>query len=132
MTKQELRAFRGQAREIAQLKESLDRMRDEIGPKGTDFSAVNVQNSGNSSPVESFVLGYLELEQRYRDKLIIYYEERARIEDAITILTPNERAVIRSYYLDRMTWEETAYKLHFSYPHTHRIHAAALKKLEEE
>jgi len=131
MTKKELKAFRVKAREVVQLKSSLEQMKDEIGPKGVDYSAPVTSHSGEGSLTETAVERYIMLEQKYLSYLAEYTAERLRIEAAAEHLSPNERAVIRSYYLDRLSWEETAYKLHFSYQHIHRLHASALIKLEQ-
>ena len=131
MTKQELRAFRAQHREVTQIRATLDRLYDEIGAPASDpakESIVNRRRSG--SPVEKTVESYVTLEGFYKARLDAYASERCRIEKAIEILKPNERAVIRSYYLDHLTWEATAYLLDISYPHVHRLHKAALEKLE--
>ena len=131
MTKKELKTFRMKAREIAQIKSSLERMKEEIGPKGVDYSSSVMKHSGEGSQIETAVERYILLEQKYLAYLADYTAERLRIEEAAEHLNPNERAVIRSYYLDRLSWEETAYTLHFSYQHIHRLHASALIKLEQ-
>ena len=132
MNKQELRDFRGQAREIAQIKATLERMRDDVGPKITSYDAPAVLSGGSGSPVERAVERYLALEARYTSMLDTYTHERNRIEDSIEHLTPNERAVLRAYYLDGLTWEATAYLLGFSYRQVHRLHAAALRSLDTQ
>lgn len=43
----------------------------------------------------------------------------------------NERLVLKAYYVDFKTWERTACDLHFSYRQVMRIHAKALKHIEE-
>ncbi len=66
----------------------------------------------------------------YESRIAEHVEEQHRIESALIALTPDEAAVLRSYYINHLTWEAVAYELHYSYQHVHRLHKAALEKLE--
>lgn len=39
--------------------------------------------------------------------------------------------VLKSYYIDQKTWEQTAVDLHYSYMQVTRIHGYALKEIEK-
>lgn len=130
ITKQQLRAFRTQANEIRLLAETIRAMRETLGAKVSDANSPAV-HGGNSSAMERAVEKIIDIERKYQDKVDDYAAQREQIESAIEKLLPNERAVIRLYYLDCLTWEETADKIHFSYQHTHRLHASALNKLNQ-
>lgn len=132
MNKGQLRAFRAQAKEMGQLRESLERLQALKGPKITKYDNSPGGGGDGQSPVESSVERIIALEDKYHAMLAQYAHRRILIEEAIADLAPNEKAVIRSYYLDCLTWEETAYNLHFSYQHTHRLHASALIHLSEK
>ena len=132
MTKQYLRDFRRQAREMSQLRQSLDNYRYLIGPGIANYSGASVSGGSQTSVVERTAEKLIELEDRYIRMLALYQVTRERIEDAIEKLSTEERSVIRAYYLDGLTWEETAYLINYSYPQVHRIHAAALIKLLDE
>ena len=132
MNKARLRAFRAQAKEMSQLLDSIERMTALKGPKITNYEGGGTGGgSNNGSPIERSVEKIIELETRYADMLGTYAKNRGEIEDAIEPLPSNEKAVIRAYYLDGLTWEATAYLLGFSYQHVHRLHSNALHKLHE-
>ena len=110
ITKQQLRAFRTQANEIRLLAETIRAMRETLGAKVSDANSPAV-HGGNSSAMERAVEKIIDIERKYQDKVDDYAAQREQIESAIEKLLPNERAVIRLYYLDCLTWEETADKI---------------------
>lgn len=57
--------------------------------------------------------------------------ELLAIEHALDSLPSRERRVLRCYYIQGMTWEQVCAETAYSWRQVHRIHAAALKKLEE-
>ena len=76
--------------------------------------------------MERAVEKILVLQSRYEDRLNAYVDERLRIEQSFEVLTPDERAVMRAYYFDGLSWERVAERLDISYRHVHRLHSAAL------
>lgn len=128
-----LKAFRSQAREMQLLLETIAAMRATVGAKITNANGdIGGGGQPDGTDTERTVEKIIALEQKYNSKRRSYVEERLIIEDALNILEPNERALIRLYYFDLHTWEETAERLHYSYQHIHRLHASALSKLKGE
>ena len=72
------------------------------------------------------------LRELYRDKLDELVALQVSIEQAIDSLGPVERDLFRYRYIDGMEWHQVAAKIHYSWQQTHRIHAAALIKLDKK
>lgn len=73
-------------------------------------------------------LGLLDLLHAKNHQLV---EEMTAIESAIDGLGPDDRNLIRLYYIDGLTWEEVCVSIGYSWSQTHRIHARALKRLAD-
>jgi RNA polymerase sigma factor (sigma-70 family) len=67
----------------------------------------------------------------YRQKAAELSTALAEIEDAIEVLEPRERTLIRLHYAQGLTWEEVCVAMNYSWRQIHRIHAKALALLEE-
>ena len=129
MTKQELRAFRKQSREIKELRSHLKDITELYAPIAAyDRQRFGGETDGTST--EQAVEKILALQQKYEAKLNAYIDERIRIEQSFEVLTPDERAVMRAYYFDSMSWEVVAERLDISYRHVHRLHAHALIQIK--
>ena len=132
MTKAYLRSFRSKAKEMKQLQESLERLKElRSGVKATTFDRDSIKHQDDSSPTEQSIVHIMAVETEYKNRLENYGMQRLSIENAIRTLPSNQAAVIRAYYLDGLTWEETALELDISYTHVHRLHAAALRRLAD-
>ena len=125
MTKQELRAFRKQSREIKELRSHLQDITELYAPI-TAYDRQRFGGETDGTATEQAVEKILALQQKYEARLNAYIDERIRIEQSFDALTPDERAVMRAYYFDSMTWEVIAERLDISYRHVHRLHAHAL------
>ena len=131
MTKQDLRAFRSQSAEVRQIEEQLERMM-KVAPQISQFDKVLVESDREGSQVEQTVEKYLALRERYEDILNAYIDEKLRIERAFgECLTPNERAALRYYYFEGMTWEKTAEQIDKSTRYVLTLHKWALIKLKD-
>lgn len=130
MTKHELRAFRSKANEIKQLEEQILMLAD-VSPKASRFDKILVDSGRTGSPVEEIVERLIALRERYQSVLDAYTAEKLQIERAFEILTPNERAALRYYYFDNLTWEQTAEKMDKSTRYILSLHKWALIKLRD-
>lgn len=129
MTKQYLRDFRGKSAEVKQIEEQL-RMMADVGPKVSRFDKIGGAGGGGS-PVELAAENLILLRERYESILNGYIAEKLVIEQAFEALTPNERAALRYYYFDSLTWEQTAEKMDKSVRYILSLHKWALIKLKE-
>ena len=125
-----LKQFRAQAKEMQLITETINAMRETIGAKVSGGNGVG-HAQGDGTATELTVEKLMALERKYYAKLRVYVDERDIIESALIVLNPTERALIRLYYFDLHTWEETAELMNYSYQHIHRIHSAALEKLNK-
>lgn len=130
MTKHELRAFRSKANEIKQLEEQILMLAD-VSPKASRFDKILVDSGRTGSPVEEIVERLIALRERYQAALDAYTAEKLQIERAFEILTPNERAALRYYYFENLTWEQTAEKMDKSTRYILSLHKWALIKLRD-
>ena len=130
MTKHELRAFRNKANEIKQLEEQILILSD-VTPKASRFDKILVDSGRTGSPVEEIVERLIALRERYQAALDAYTAEKLQIERAFEILTPNERAALRYYYFENLTWEQTAEKMDKSTRYILSLHKWALIKLRD-
>ena len=69
-------------------------------------------------------------EARYLAKLKVILEEEEEIEkERETLEDSRERTIMRYRYISGLEWEEVCVHAHYSWQHTHRLHADALRKL---
>lgn len=134
MTKEQLRAYRDIRLEFEALKELIQR----VEATRYDLRAQNLDGmprggSTPSSSVEDNVIKYDALLGKYEKKKADLVAALLEIEEAMDSLSdPLQRAVVRHYYAEGMTWEEVCVAINYSRSQTHRIHAAALEALRGE
>lgn len=125
MTKYELRQYRDISREIEQLREQqaglIRLVKEHDGqPRG----------SGISDPTGKAGAAMATISSRIDDLLVRLLELRDEIERVIEHLPPRERMLMRYYYIDCMTWEQVAERMHYSVRRVMQIHGNALQKLK--
>lgn len=134
MTKEQLRAYR----DIKLEKDKLAAMVEEVeavlySPRSPNLSGMPRGGSTPGSLVEEAAIKHAELLERYQRKVTEWISSLVEIENAIEKLEdPKERAVLRLYYAQGLTWEEVCVAVNYSWRQTHRIHARALKALRTE
>lgn len=132
MWKERLRAFRDQIREAKQLKEQLAEMEVRIyGPKGQRFTAMPHSPNTAGQTVDDLVIAHMDLSSRYKARITQIGTEQLRIEEALEMINPALRMIIRYYYFDRMSWDKVAVKCGYSWRQTHRLHSIALRALDD-
>jgi DNA-directed RNA polymerase specialized sigma24 family protein len=133
MTKEELRAYQTIKREAAQIERELERLEAEMyGPRGSQLDDMpKAPHHKPGGPVESLAIRHADLVTKYREFLAALKAQQLRIEEAINGLEPRQRMLMRYRYIDGLEWEEVCVAMKYSWTQTHRIHAEALKRLEE-
>ena len=111
MTKEQLRQYRNIKIEISQIERRI-----------AELERLNRDHD------KEYVLILQEL---YAQKLADLIQGQLRIEKAIESLSPIEREVIRLRYIDGVDWTEVSITINYEWAQTHRVHAAALRKLEK-
>lgn len=119
---------RGVEYEIRSLKESEQEAWDRVTHITQSYDGDGAQSTKDPHKFD-FLMEYI-------DKLIDLESQlfRAREEVLLKIYrlkNRNERLVLKSYYVDFKNWEKTAVDLNLSYRQVIRIHAKALKHIEE-
>jgi RNA polymerase sigma factor (sigma-70 family) len=132
MTKAQLRAYKDLRQErdyLAQMIEDIEAVM--YGPRAVRMDGMPRGGSGSTGgPTAELATRHLDLVQQYTEKVTLLTERLAEIEQAIEVLEPRERTLIRLHYIEGMVWEEVCIKMSYSWRQVHRIHAKALEQLK--
>ena len=133
MTKEQLRAYR----DIKLERDKLATMIEEVeavlySPRSQRLDGMPRGGSAPGSIVEEAAVKHTELLERYRQKVTELSAALVEIENAIEVLEPRERTLIRLYYAQGLAWEEVCVAMNYSWRQVHRIHAKALEALRTE
>ena len=128
MTKEFLKEHIDKLDEAKGLKFEIDQMYQTI--KSPVITGMPSAHSPDADKI-GVILGKIqEKEIRYLAKLNIILSEEKEIEKVIDSLKDaRERTVMRYRYISGLKWEEVCVRAHYSWQHTHRLHADALNKL---
>lgn len=135
MNESTLKSFRDKRREVQFAKWSLHNIEKDMGYPplaGPTEAKTKAGNRPQSSTVESAAEKKLRLQKYYNALLTAYDAEAVSIETALVHLTPDERSVIRAYYIQGLKWEDVCETLHISWSQVHRLKKSALRKLTGE
>lgn len=132
MTKEELRVYKDLRRERDQLAKMLADIEAVMyGPRASRMDGMPRGGSGKAGgPTEELVTRHIELERQYKAKVAELTDRLDRIEQALEVLDPRERTLIRLHYIEGCIWEEVCIEMAYSWMQVHRIHAKALEKLK--
>lgn len=136
MDKEKLQTYRAMQRERRQLRDKLEEIETELyslpaqqltgmpaaPPK--PGSTLEAAVAAHSESLEALRIRYIALLARIEAKLL-------EIEQAIEVLDPDARTLLRYRYIDGLKWEEICVKMNYSWRSVHRLHAAALIRLKE-
>lgn len=132
MTKEQLKAYRSIKLERDRLAEMIEELDGKIySPKAQQLDGMPRGSSFPASPTENAAIQHAELLKKYQRKTNELTEALIEIENAIEVLEPRERTLIRLHYAQGMTWEEVCVAMNYSWRQIHRIHAKALEALRE-
>lgn len=129
MTKAQLREYRDIKLEKDRLEAMVAAL--EYGPGGLRMDGM--PRSGKiSDPTGAQAIDHSQVRDLYRQKAAELTKALLEVERAIECLEPRERALVRLYYCDGLTWEEVCVAMSYSWRQVHRIHAKVLEKLKEQ
>lgn len=133
MTKERLRAYRDLRIERDQLKSKIEELSAELySLRSQRLDGMPRSGSkGNNTWLESQIDRKNEVLKLYKQKEAALMAAMLEIEEAITILEPRERTLVRLYYIDGLTWEQVAVSMSYSWRQVHRIHGKALALLKD-
>mgnify|MGYP000361991149 FL=1 len=129
--KAKLKRYRFIAREISDLLDERERLRslaEKITPS-LSFAPVHGANTDKMAPV---VANLIEVERYIEKRSKELLRARMEAEQLIDRL-PDERhrAVLKSYYFSRRSWEECCVAVGYEWAQIHRIHSGALYELRK-
>lgn len=133
MTKERLKAYKDLKKEHRDLERRIAEIDAKLqGARAQRLDGMPRGGSGENYVKEELLDTKTELLKEYKAKEAELDAELLAIERAINSLEPLERLLMRLYYIDGLTWEQVCVEITFSWSQTHRIHAAALKRLREK
>lgn len=133
MTKEQLQHYIDIREERDDLARRIKEIEDDLyGLRAQRLDGMPRGGSGESYVQEERMDDKTELLALYEAKKAELDAALLAIERAIEKLGPRERRLVRLHYIDGLTWERVAVAMDYSWRQVHRIHDAALKKLNEE
>lgn len=133
MTKEQLKAYRSIKLERDMLADRIKELETTLySPRASRLDAMPRGGSSPGSAVETAAIRHAELLERYETKVAELSKALIEIEEAIEVLEPRERTLIRLHYAEGLTWEEVCVRMCYSWRQVHRIHAKALETLKNK
>lgn len=115
---------------------SIDRLLEEqyrwkcLAMKVTPNLSLTPGGGEGGSPIERPMEKVEELEEKIKQAVGELIEIRKEIETVLGQLEDeNLRRLMEYRYIDGLTWEQVAEKMHYSWRHTCRLHGEALAKI---
>ena len=132
MTKEKLRAYRDMRRERDQLLGKIEEIEVVLyAPRTQKLDGMPRSGHRDGSWLDDLLEHQAELLKKYRSLEMELSKSILEIEEAIDTLAPRERALMRLYYIDGLTWERVAVEMHYTWRQAHRIHGKALEQLRD-
>ena len=131
MTKEELKSYIENKREIEMIKDKLIYLEE----KKTSIKSMIINDMPKSCNIENDMIGNLladieDLINIYKEKELELIKQQIKIENAISKLEdPTDRNIIRLKYLDGHTWEKICVILNYSWNGIHKKHRKILEKI---
>lgn len=133
-SKEFLRNIKTETLEIKLLQLKRDGLYSALMPKGIQYKSVDVQESGPSDSMAEKFGEIYELEKIIEGRIQELIRKNSMAHRMINELKdPRHRIVLEMYYLDmkRVTWEDIAREMGYSYREIQRFHGNALMELEK-
>lgn len=130
--KAKLKRYRFIAGEISDLLDERERLRS-LAEKVTPSLSFAPVHGGDGDKMTAVVSNLVEMDNYIEQRCKDLYKARQDADKLIDTLTDERyRAVLKSYYFSRRTWEECCVAIGYSWQHTHTLHSEALRKLKEQ
>lgn len=131
MNRKTLVLYRSLRLEREQIEEQLDRLESvRTSPKVQSLTGMPGGGAKPGSNVERLVAQFDALQAQYTRQLNRITALQIEIEHALEALEPVERRLLRAYYLEGLKWQAACDVVGYSRMQAHRIHTAAIAKLE--
>lgn len=129
--KAKLKRYRFIAGEISDLLDERERLRSLVEKVTPSLSHAPVHGC-NSDKMAGVIANIIELEKYIERKSSELLKARMEAEKLINSLSDERhRAVLKSYYFSRRSWEECCVAVGYEWAQIHRIHSVALYELRK-
>lgn len=131
MTKYELKEYRDIVEYIKQIEEQIARLKSQIESPKTQILSDMPKSQAAEDIMAKTVEKMLELQDEYFVKLKAMVSKQLEIEQAIADLPAREQRLMRLKYIEGLTWEEVAVKMHYGYQWVCTLHGRILQTLNK-
>jgi DNA-directed RNA polymerase specialized sigma subunit len=119
-------------REIDQLVETTQRLRERLINPGSGLGRDTVYASGSAHPMEDTMAKIIDLDREINDQIDQLIDQKREAMERIQRIHDRDRqTVLIARYLSGMHWARIAGMMGFSIAQVYRIHAAALEEFAE-
>lgn len=109
----------------------LMELRQTLIPSSVDYTGITVQTSPHDKMAE-IMAEIDQLEQRITDATCDALKVLRDIEDVVQKMKdPRQQTLVINYYLNGLTWEQTAEAMGYDLRWIYRLHGKALDSVEE-
>lgn len=130
--KERLHSYIARERERLQLEQELQELESSMTSPRIQALDGMPKGSGSGDPLTGILSNYLELQERYMEKLQSSVAAQTEVEKMIEGLEPTERTLLRCRYIEGLVWEEVCVRMSYSWRQTHRLHSKILDKLVDK
>lgn len=124
-----LYSYRAMEHKIQRVLEELEQWKSKAQKVTRAFDGVPGGREGDLLP--QCVGKIMELEEELNAQIDRMVDKRREIEGAIArVPNPQQQEVLSLRYIDGLSWERIAAKLHYAKQHIHRIHGRALQAIK--
>lgn len=127
--KHKLSRYNSLTHERMQMEEQLAKLEATMtSPKVQNLDGMPKGSAGGNA-MDNLVAELVNLQEKYKAKLLAITMAQNEVENMIESLEPTERRLMRCRYLEGMVWEEVCVTIGYSWRQTHNIHSRILDKL---
>lgn len=131
MTREQLEQYRHIKRERDLLQEMVHELEITLAdPKAPKLDQAPPKSAQGKSKTEAREIKREEVFELYQGKIAALTAALVEIEQALEILQPRERTLLRLHYIQGLTLEQVCVIMRYSWRHIRRIHKRALQQLE--
>ena len=133
MKREDLYTLRKAMKYIEPLKDQIATLElRKISPRSTAYGSERVQSSTKGDIQLDQIAKIDDLLEKYRSELNFALDLQAEFEKLLLQLEPNEKTIMRYYYINGMIWEEIWQKTGYSTRHLLRLNKKILDELFPE
>lgn len=90
-----------------------------------------ISTTKNPDKFSDLISDRIKIEKSINNEIQKGLKEMVYIESVINKIDERGKLLMRYRYIDGLTWEEIAVKMHYTWQHMHRIHSQCLKDVIE-